>query len=494
MLNFIKIGALTSKPYAFNARPWELKSVNTIDILDSFGSSIRLDYRDKEILRVLPRNAEWISDKVRFFYDSFKYQRFHYPYLRKQGVLVKINLIQVLFFFKLICTYLNCFTFFFKIGALTDVEAMFSAKTIVSTLNTKGILSNLFYDLKGNTNANIKNYYFNIDFLKKTELILLVDLNLRLENPVLNAFLRKQSLIRSSLKIFVIGASVSYNYYVKHLGNNSLILNSILNGKHKLNLLLTKCILPLFLFGSSFFYRADSNFFFSAAQNLKLLNNDLHIINLPYRTSMLGGFELGVENYISTYKKNDLNIMFMIGTKNSKKYYRNSTKFLVYQSSNYSDCALTADLIIPEATFIEKENLHVTLNNGLLNTKKIYNPPKEAREGWEVLQYILFFIYKLPLKQEQLLFKDTNNYSVVQFKANLLSRIYKRSVFSTSGSCFLFLKEPTIKNVFHTSNFLNVINLYYNNDLMSNVSLNLNVRSNIEQVDYINFENKNGVN
>ena len=228
MLILRKIGALTSKPYAFNARPWELKSVNSFDILDSFGSSIRLDYRDKEILRIVPRNSEWISDKVRFFYDGFKYKRFHYIYLRKKEAWLKLSLSQLFFFFKLLGCYFSFNEISFRFGDGVDLETIFSVKAISSYLFAKGMNSLINYEKKGSFRATTRSFFFKKTLFSKTDCIFLIGTNLRLENPILNAILRKQVLESSNLKVFVLGSSVSYNYYVKQLGNSLNILYSIL--------------------------------------------------------------------------------------------------------------------------------------------------------------------------------------------------------------------------------------------------------------------------
>jgi NADH dehydrogenase/NADH:ubiquinone oxidoreductase subunit G len=492
MTKFNKIGALTSKPYAFNARPWELKNINTIDIFDSFGSSIRLDFRDKEILRVLPRKSEWISDKVRFFYDSLKYQRFHYPYIKRNTNLIKSNFYQILFIFKLISQYVTSSSFLFKIGSLTDLESIFSTKVLNYTLLKKGNVSHLENEDKIYFNSNLQQYYLNLKDLNSCDLLLFIDLNLRFENPILNSIIRKQMLKYSNLKIFSLGSILSYNMYIKHISNNLIILKNIVNGKHKFNLIFTKATKPLILFGDSFFKRQDSNFFFSWTNKLQLLNNKAIFKHLVNNIAKLNYSELGTVSSNLYYKNNDLIINFNIGGHKNVKCNKNS--IFIYQSSNYSDVALISDIILPEASFIEKESLFFTLNNGLSTTKKVYSPSKEAKEGIIFLQYFLFLLYKLTLNEEAFLITELANLTEKDFKKALKIRIFKRSLFDNKIQHSNKIIEPFLTCLLTKSSFSNVINLYYATDLLSKGSFNLTVRSKIEESNFSNFEYKNASN
>lgn len=493
MSSFNKIGALTSKPYAFNARPWELKNINTIDIFDAFGSSIRLDFRDKEILRVLPRKSEWISDKVRFFYDSLKYQRFHYFYMKKNSNLIKISFYQILFFFKLVSQYLTHSSFIFKIGSLTDLETIFSTKALVYRFLKKGNISFLENESKTFFDSNLQQYYLNIKHLQNVDLILLVDLNLRFENPILNSIIRKQILKRSELKIFSIGSIISYNIYAKHLSNNINILKNIISGKHKFNLVFTKASKPLILFGDSFFKRQYGFFFFSWMKKLQLLNDKTMCLHLVNTIANLNYYELGTINSTFKLDKMDLIINLNIGSVlKEHKHIKNS--ILIYQSSNYSDIALGCDIILPEASFIEKESLFFTLNNGLSITKKVYNPSKDAKEGFFFLQYFLFLVSNLTLREEAFLINELNNLQLKDLKKMLQTRVLKRSLFNKYYQNIFNLKEPFLTCVFTNSIFSNIINLYYSTDILSKSSFNLNTRSKLEEATFINFEYKNVIN
>lgn len=488
-----KIGALTSKPYAFNARPWELKNVNSIDILDSFGSSIRLDYRDKEILRVLPRDSEWITDKVRFFYDGLKYKRFHYSYLRKKGMLVKVSFLQILFFFKVFFRYfLDESQFAFGIGTLTDLESVFSTKMIASTLLSRGVNVSISQHNTTSFSANFKNYYLNINELKKADLLVLVDINLRLENPILNAIIRKQTLIDSNLKIFGIGNIITYNYYVKQLGVTTAILYDIIKGKHKFNLLIQQAKTPVFLFGSNFFKRVDGIAFFDLINRLNVIKNTIKVFHVPTSVSNLNCYEIGVDSFSNNRvrKEQDLHVNYLLG--NSILLNSRKNALLICQSSNFTESVVDADLVLPEATFIEKETLYFTFNNALKRTKKIYNPPKQAFEGWDFLQLILCLLEMWAVKDEFLFIQNFKSLNFLKFKDLLGTRILKRSIFSQNFNLNV-LSEPFLKNQLKDSCLLNTANLFYSTDELTKSSLFLNIRLGIEKENYKNFETKNGV-
>lgn len=176
--------------------------------------------------------------------------------------MIKSNFYHVLFFFKLFSQYLTNTSFHIKLGSLTDLESIFSAKSLFYSVLKKGNVCSLDNEEKTFFNSNLQDYYLNIKELNSIDLLLLVDLNLRFENPILNSIIRKNVLSRSDLKIFSLGSSLSYNIYIKHISSSCGFLKAIISGKHKFTFLFSKSSKPLILFGDSFFRRQDSFSFF----------------------------------------------------------------------------------------------------------------------------------------------------------------------------------------------------------------------------------------
>lgn len=216
-----------------------------------------------------------------------------------------------------------------------------------------------------------------------------------------------------------------------------------------------------------------------------------HIVN---NICKLGYYELGTMLSNLSCFKTDLSIDLNIGGHrliNDTTYFKNSV--LIYQSSNYSEIALSSDIILPETSFIEKESLFFTLNNGLSITKKVYEPSKEAKESIVFLQYFLFLLYKMPLQQEAHLVADLNNLKIKDFKGLLQTRLLKRSLFYKANKGVNFLSEPFSTCLLNKTIFSNIINLYYSTDLLSKNSFNLLARSKIEESMFLNFDQKNVV-
>ena len=235
IIDLCPVGALTSKPYAFKSRSWELKKTETIDVMDAVGSNIRIDSRGIEVLRILPRlneeiNEEWISDKTRFCYDGLKYQRLDKPYVKKDGKLQEATFDEA---FAEIAKNLNsvssdeisAFT-----GSVSSVEDIFSLKILLEKLEVKNFdcrLKNQKLDSKDSAS-----YLFNttIAGIEEADACLLIGVNPRKDAPILNARIRKRFLTKN-LKIASVGISQDLTYDYENLGNELSALEEILDGK-----------------------------------------------------------------------------------------------------------------------------------------------------------------------------------------------------------------------------------------------------------------------
>lgn len=272
VIDVCPVGALTSKPYSFVARPWELSSFNTIDLNDIMHVNIRIDVRDTKILRVLPRlnsklNENWVSDATRFSYDGFFYDRLISPCMRDSSGKINIcSWLNILFKIKSI----NYKKINFVLGNFLDAETSLLIKFICNKKGSFSIL-NLGHQNKKSNDFRF-NYFFNREVfndLNTFNTLFLFNTNLRLENPLLN--LRIKKLVDKNLiKIFSFGSSFGYNYSTYNQGNSTKNFLNFIEGKSLLTTLLLKSNKNLFIFNWTFFNKLKNNFDFFIFRNKKL--------------------------------------------------------------------------------------------------------------------------------------------------------------------------------------------------------------------------------
>jgi len=410
VIDLCPVGALTSKPYAFEARPWDLKKTETIDVMDAVGSNIRVDTYGWEVKRVLPRvnediNEEWISDKTRYACDGLLKQRLDTPYIRENGKLTKTSWNQAL---KLLISKLKSFSpneMAGMIGDLADLEMIYSFKSF-------------FEKSLGSTNLECRqnriyinprermNYIFNssISGLEETDLILLVGTNPRLEATILNARIRK-SYNRNKLKIYSIGNPGDLTYPYDIIGNNTSTIKEILSGSHEISDRIKKSKKPIIIIGESALSGESGQYVFETLKSFLSNNNfirkDWNALNiLNQQASRVGAIDLDFysinkkENF-SFFDKLDsdqFKFIYLLGVDNIN--FDKKDKFIVYQGSHGDKGAEIADIILPGAAYTEKNGLFVNLEGRLQNAYKASYPPGEAREDWLIFKDLANMIKK----------------------------------------------------------------------------------------------------
>lgn len=408
VIDLCPVGALTSKPYAFTSRPWELKSTETIDISDSIGSNIRVDVRGSSIMRVLPRlnesiNEEWISDKTRFSYDGLQRQRLHTPLLKVDNVFKVITWSEALNeFVNQIQRYepqnVSCI-----MGSQVDIETSYIIKEFMSSIGSSGLYFEKYFN--NDTNkflSNIVSDRINSDYFLKYSLpdleeidsCLLVGVNPRFESTLLNLRLRKRSL-KGNFKIASIGPETNTTYPVENLGNSQNTLLQIVEGRHSFCKFLAKSSKSVIFVGSSVFRRNDAKGILSMLNKLQNIGIQYSIIH-SY-SGFAGYQELGILNercqpelcledqkssskFVISLEADDINV---IGNNSKSKDY------FVYIGHHGDKFAANADLILPSAAFTEKENAHyMNIEGRTQATKLVLHPPAEGREAWEIIRAI----------------------------------------------------------------------------------------------------------
>ncbi len=404
MIDLCPVGALTSKPYAFKARSWELKKTETIDILDAVGSNIRVDSRQGEIMRVLPRineeiNEEWISDKTRFAYDGLKMQRLLYPMIRKNDRLEKSTWKEAYQSIKEFLADLKGEEIAAISGNLADVESSFLLKKLLVNLGSKNFECRTHGEKleKGSRNT----YLFNstIAGIEKSDLCLILGSNIRYDAPIINARIRKTSL-QKKYPVFCLGEANNLNYTYENLGNNIKVLEDILNGNHKIVKAIKEANFPMMILGQDLIARKDAFSVIDICKQIAckygFIKEDWNGYNVLHNAAgRVGGLDLGF------VQENDKNINSLLDECENKKIKAvimlggdeiDTTKlkniFSVYIGHHGDNGASNANIVLPAAAFTEKSATYVNTEGRIQKTTRAVFPPGEAKEDFLIVNEI----------------------------------------------------------------------------------------------------------
>ena len=400
VVDLCPVGALTSKPYAFEARSWELKKTETIDVMDAVGSNIRVDTYGWEVKRILPRvnediNEEWISDKTRYACDGLLKQRLDTPYIRENGRLQKSSWNKAL---RLLISKLKSFNsneVAGLVGDLADLEMTYSFKSFFE----KCIGSKNFECRQDRIYINPferMNYIFNstINGIEDSDFILLVGTNPRLEATILNARIRK-AYIKKRLKIYSIGDPGDLTYPYINLASNTSLIRAIAYGTHEISEKIKKSNKPMIIIGESALYGETGKYIFETLKYFLSKNNfikeDWNALNvLAQQASRVGAIDLGVHSinetenfsFFNKLDNDEFRFLYLLGADNI--CFDKKDKFIVYQGSHGDKGAEIADIILPGAAYTEKNGLFVNLEGKLQTAHKASYPPGDAREDWVI--------------------------------------------------------------------------------------------------------------
>ena len=399
------VGALTHRPWAHNARPWELKKTETIDVMDAVGSAIRVDTRGREVMRILPRNndavnEEWISDKTRHVADGLRTQRLDQPYIRRDGRLQPASWKQA---FDLVAQKLKT-TDTRRMGAiagdLAGCEDMFALKDLFTRLGSKN-----FDCRQDGTKLDPAqgrgSYLFNatIESIEQADVILLVGSNPRLEAPVLNARILKRWRL-GTLKIGVIGENAPLTYPVDYLGAGPDTLDRVAKGDHPFAKLLQDAKHPMVIVGQGALARPDGAAVLSVCASLAAKASEgkdagWQAFNVLHTSaSRVGGLDVGfvpgqgglsAEAMIEAAAKKEFGLLYLLGADEIDTSALGDT-FVIYQGSHGDKGAHRADVILPGATYTEKSATYVNTEGRVQQTVLAGFPPGDAKEDWTIVR------------------------------------------------------------------------------------------------------------
>ena len=397
VIDLCPVGALTSKPYAFEARPWELNKTETIDVMDAVGSNIRVDTKGWEVKRILPRinediNEEWISDKTRYACDGLLVNRIDQPHIKKEGKLVECSWEEA---FLAISEKINkTANIGGLVGDMVDLETTYALKTLIQSVSGSVSVDFRQKDFYIDP-THPANYLFNssISGIDSADLILLIGSNPRLEATIINSRIRK-NFVNKKTEIFSIGNPGDQTYQINYLGDNLSILNEIVNEKNSFVEKLKKSKKPIFVIGESVLNSKQGKYVLETSKNILKKYNALDGLNILHKNaSSVGALMLGAYNLTQDVLKNE--ILYLVGADEIEIDKKN--KFIIYQGSHGSKNAKIADVVLPGAAYTEKNSLYVNLEGRLQSTYKASFPPGNAKEDWKILR-ALSEVLKKPLK------------------------------------------------------------------------------------------------
>ncbi|WP_404378915.1 NADH-quinone oxidoreductase subunit NuoG [Caenispirillum salinarum] len=403
VVDLCPVGALTNKPYAFNARPWELKKTESVDVFDAVGSNIRVDSRGPQVMRVLPRvnddvNEEWISDKTRQAVDGLLRQRLDRPYVRKDGKLKPATWKEA---FETIAARLNGVSgdkIAAIAGDLADVESMAALKDLMTGLGSTSI--DCRQDGMKVDPAVRASYLFNstIAGVEEADALLIVGANPRWEAAVLNARIRKRYLM-GGFKIGLVGQAVDLTYKYDHLGTGPATLQELVDGKHSFVEVLKGAKKPMIIVGTGALMRDDGAQVLGAARKLAdavgAVTEDWNGFNVLHTAAgRVGGLDVGfvpgeggrdTRAIVEGAAKGDVEVVWLHHA-DEIAGERLGKAFVIYQGHHGDRGAHRADVILPGAAYTEKNATWVNTEGRVQRGRLAVFPPGEAREDWTIIR------------------------------------------------------------------------------------------------------------
>jgi NADH-quinone oxidoreductase subunit G len=399
VVDLCPVGALTSKPFAFTARPWELNKTESIDVMDALGSAIRVDTRGREVMRIMPRvneqvNEEWISDKSRFIWDGLKTQRLDRPYVRRDGRLQVATWGEAFAAIKSAVSAASGAKIGAIAGDLASVEEMYALKALVNSLgsaNTDCRQDGAALD----PSLGRASYLFNatIEGIESADAILIVGANPRYEAAVLNARIRK-AWRRSGLPIGVIGEGGEMRYPYEHLGAGTDTLAELVSGKNGFVEKLKAAKNPLIIIGQGALVGAEGAAVLASAAKLAAAVGAVSeewngFAVLHTAASRVGGLDLGFvpgEGGVAAADMlTSMDVLFLLGA-DELDFTRKQAKFTVYIGSHGDNGAHHADVILPGATYTEKSGTWVNTEGRVQMGNRAGFAPGDAREDWAIIR------------------------------------------------------------------------------------------------------------
>jgi len=403
VIDLCPVGALTSKPYAFTARPWELSKTESVDVMDALGSNIRIDARGSQVMRVLPRlnediNEEWISDKTRYAIDGLRRQRLDQPYMRgSDGRLAPVSWDEA--FSKIAAKIKKAkpSTMAAIAGNQVDAESMFALKLLFSKLGSGNIDCRQDGAKIGGPRAG---YLFNssIAGIDEADALLIIGSNPRLEAAVMNARIRRNWLA-TGLPVGVVGPQADLTYEATFLGDDPALLADIASGKNKFAAKLKKAKKPMIIIGMGALARPDGAAMLGQAREIAdaygVVTKDWNGFNVLHTAAArVAGLDIGffpeksgldVDGMYKAAEAGKLDLLWLLGA-DEVDFTRLKNSFVIYQGHHGDAGAHHADVVLPGAAYTEKDGIYVNTEGRVQYANRAAFPPGDAREDWTIIR------------------------------------------------------------------------------------------------------------
>jgi NADH-quinone oxidoreductase subunit G len=466
VIDLCPVGALTSKPYAFEARPWELKKTESVDVLDAVGSNIRVDTYGWEVKRILPRlnneiNEEWISDKTRYSCDGLLKQRLDTPYIKKNNKLVKSSWDEAI---KLVSEKIKNTVPEMIAGHIGDMVSLESSLAFKKFLKNFKIKNIDFREKKIYINSEEKiNYIFNssIQGIEDSDLILLVGCNPRHEATILNARIRKA--YKNGTKIYSIGDPGDLTYEYEIIGESTKDIQNLVENKSEITKKILSAKKPIIIIGESALETNNGKYIFEEIKVFllenELISDEWNALNiLIQNASTVGAIDLGLMNFddknnfifFDKLENNQFKLLYLLGSDNLD--IKKNNEFIIYQGSHGDKGAAIADVIFPSPAYTEQDGLYSNLEGRVQECRKASYPTGQALEDWKIFNLILKEL------NQSIIFKDSKS---------LRTEIY--NLLPNFSSIGMLPKKVAIKHKKKETNFndhkikINKIDYFYTN-------------------------------
>ncbi|CAK9304203.1 unnamed protein product [Gordionus sp. m RMFG-2023] len=423
VIDLCPVGALTSKPYTFTARPWETRKTESIDVMDGVGSNIVISTRSGDVMRILPKvnddiNEEWISDKTRFAYDGLKYQRLVSPMIKKNDIFENcewekaLNLLS-----EKICQTTGS-KMMAVVGNMADAESMAALKEFFNRLGSHNVYTeSLFPPIFKNNRAS---YIMNngIASIEDADLIMIIGCNPRLEAPLVNARIRK-AWLHNEADVAYLGDPVNLSYDYIHLGKSLKDFINLTSNKANISFRqkIAKSKKPMLILGYTMLKKTEGEnilklglkFSHELQNNIKkdaTVNYNWKVFNVLHTTAnLVGALDLGIEtrDCVKAFNEFVPELIYLVGTDDNTHLLRSIQQyketggqtFVVYQGHHGDRAASLADIILPGAAYTEKYGTYVNTEGRSQYTQQAVSVPGKAREDWKIIRALSQFVNEM---------------------------------------------------------------------------------------------------
>jgi NADH-quinone oxidoreductase subunit G len=391
LIDICPVGALTSRPYAFVSRPWELRKTDSIDVLDATGTNIRIDVRGGEVLRLLPRandavNEEWLADRGRFAFDGLKRRRLDRPWVRRDGKLMPASWHEAFEAITAKLTGLAGAEIGAVVGPLVDAESTIALRDLMAAFGSENLECRTDGAAIDTTRRDFYTFNAGIAGIDQADALLIIGSNPRTEAPVINARIRKRANSGGFPVGFIGPQGIDLTYPTEWIGSGGAALRAVATGDHPFAARLRAARRPMLIIGRGALARDDGAAVLAAAWRIaaecNMLQTDWHGFNMLHQ---FGGQVAPLDLGFVGGRIDGLKVLWSLG---AEPRHLPLDAFVIFQGHHGEAAAARADVILPGAAYTEKDALWTNTEGRIQEGRLAVYPPGEAREDWKIIRAI----------------------------------------------------------------------------------------------------------